>query len=175
MHTKLCSPSSNIAHMSAVYRTPYSPSLDCQDVPKHVNENLIHLNGYLISWGWLREALDRFWLLIKFSVLWPLNLWWSEKINIITKNAASKETMNSTENRSDAFRWSMMKLSKCHGIILRWPIFHDQLFPSPQVFLMLMMLLDHWWWMNKTSTNSKENKMLPKNLKNWMKTTKDKD
>ena len=99
-------------------------SLDCQDVPKHVNEKLIHPNGYLISWGWLREALDRFWLLIKFSVLWPLNLWWSEKINISTKNAASEDTMNSAENRYDAFWWPMMKLSQCHRIILRWAICH---------------------------------------------------
>ena len=112
--------------LTCLLQTPYSPSLDCQDVPKHVNENLIHLNGYLISWGWLREALDRFWLLIKFSVLWPLNLWWSEKINIITKNAASKETMDSAGNWLDVFWVPMMKLSKCRNHFemthFPWPV-----------------------------------------------------
>ena len=153
--------------MSAVYPyTPYYPSLDCQDVPKHVNENLIHLNGYLISWGWLREALDRFWLLIKFSVLWPLNLWWSEKINIITKNAASKETMDSAGNWLDVFWVPMMKLSKCRNHFemthFPWPVvsFPSSILDADDASWSLI-----WWWMNKTPTNSPENKMLPKNLK----------
>ena len=152
--------------LTCLLQTLDSPSLDCQDVPKHVNENLIHPNGYLISWGWLREALDRFWLLIKFSVLWPLNLWWSEKININTKNAASKETMHSAENRSDAFWWPMMKLSQCHRIILRWAICH---FPW-EVGCFLPPKYSWCWWCSliidgewiKLQPTPKKPKILPK-------------